>query len=52
MQGENTNVYNVLVGKHERKRQLGSLNSDRIILKCISNDTRGCGLGSFDSAQG
>jgi hypothetical protein len=28
------------------------LRSDRIILKYISKGTGGCGLGSFDSAQG
>jgi len=35
----------------KEKGNLEVLNSDRIILKCILNDTRGCGLGSFDSAQ-
>jgi hypothetical protein len=33
------------------KGNLKVLSSDRIILNYISNDTRGCGLGSFDSAQ-
>ena len=35
----------------KEKGNLEVLSSDRIILKYISNDTRG-GLGSFDSAQG
>jgi len=49
---ENTNVYKFWLDNMKEKGNLEVLNSDRIILKCISNDTRGCGLGSFDSAQG
>jgi hypothetical protein len=36
----------------KEKGNLEVVSSDRIILKYISNDTRGCGLGSFDSEQG
>jgi hypothetical protein len=50
--GENTNAYDVMVGKPERKGNLEALRSDRIILKYISNERGGCGLGAFDSAQG
>jgi hypothetical protein len=36
----------------KEKGNLEVLSLDRMILKYISNETRGCGLGSFDSAQG